>query len=185
MLVGNEAYTPPAYVLLETVRLDSTAASIELTSLDSKYSSDYLHLELRVTAQSSTSGTNAQDLYIQFNNSTNAYTYVAIAGDTNAEIGEYNGGRESARIRQMLPKADATTDAYGSAVMLIPNAFSTLMQKKIQYISGTHLADQRRISFGESVSANDSSSKIDKITVTNLNSLLSGTVVKLYGWRAA
>jgi hypothetical protein len=182
---GVGAASGLAYELLETVRLDSTAASIELTSLDSKYSSDYLHLELRVTARSSTSGSNAQDLYIQFNNSTSGYRYITVAGEGTSELGEYNTGRDSARVRQMLPKASATGDAYGSAVMLIPNAFSTLMQKKIQYIGGTHLVDQKRISFGEATSINDSSSKIDKITVSNLNNLLSGTVVKLYGWRAA
>jgi hypothetical protein len=76
MLVGNAAYSPPAYELLETIIVPpSTSASITFSNL-ANYS-DYKHLQVRWVAKSVRGGQNSDDFLWQANGDTTQANYRA------------------------------------------------------------------------------------------------------------
>ena len=55
MLVGNEAFDPSSFDLIQTYTLSSNQASVTFSNLGD-YSSTYKHLQLRMVAKSNRSG---------------------------------------------------------------------------------------------------------------------------------
>lgn len=71
MLAGNTAFSPGSYDLLETEILTGTTASVTFSSLGS-YAADYQHLQIRWVAGNTNTGTDMDNVKLNFNADTGA-----------------------------------------------------------------------------------------------------------------
>ena len=164
----------PAYELISTTILGTTAASITFSSL-STYASDYKHLQVRYVARDSGSGAGVRNLVFTFNSDTTSYyshylfgdgstvSSGAIATSTTGYPGIYYGG--------------GVANIFGAGIIDILDAYNTSKNTTIRGFSG----------IGNNGVAINSSVYIDtqavgSMTITNTGTALdTGSRFSIYG----
>jgi len=133
----------PAYDLLETQVLSSSASSVTFTGLGSY--SDYKHLQLRIAAQQNFTGFPRQSTRFRINNDTGTnYAYHDLSGDG----GSVSSSALANASYIQLPNQPGSQDGniYGAMVVDILDFSSTTKNTTVRALGGGYFAgNQRRI----------------------------------------
>lgn len=185
MLVGNEAYSPPPFELLQTTTLSASQASVTFSNLDTQYSSDFTHLQIRMQSRTD-GGAGEEAVFVNFNGDVGA-NYAWHFWFSNG-TGQY--GSNGVNTTFIYPFASlggaATTNYYSAHVIDILDAFSTNKFSTTRSISG-HNPDPHgtgnKVSIGHGVWKNTAA--ISSITIDNsAANWVSGSKFSIYGRRA-
>ena len=112
---------PNNYVLLETIALTQSAASVTFDNLPT---SGYTDLKVVVSGRSDRNTFSWTNIKVQFNGSASGYTYRNLLGDgSNASsVNNTNDGEGSTGIMVFsLDQANSTASTFGNAEIYIPN----------------------------------------------------------------
>lgn len=180
LLVGN-AFTPPpvpsAYDLLETTELASSASSVSFTGLGSY--TDYKHLQIRLTGRSTTSGTNFDYIYMQFNNDTSSnYSWHQLVGEAGG-VSSAPGTNQSFMRQGAVARNGETSNKFSAAIIDILDPFSTDKNTTTRSLSGL-ATNVIRLDSG---SWRNTSSLTDINLSPEASSFVSGSRFSLYGIR--
>ncbi len=172
MLVGNTAYSPSSFDLLETQVLGSSTASVTFSSLSS-YASTYQHLQIRYTGVFTTYG----EFYMTFNGDTSDGNYynhtiystgsgIGVSADANRSYSyQWNGGMNVTIIDILDP-------------------FKTNKYKASKAISGNTLVDSGTNMYKSHLWKNTAA--ITSITLQHIReNLPAGARFSLYGMKVA
>ena len=121
---------------LETVRLSSTAATIEFSNL-ARYS-DFQHLQIRYSARSTRSSTN-DDFYVRFNGDTganHAQHYFRGSGSAMESANLQTSGTNGVFQYQSLTGSTNTANSFAAGVIDILNPFETTKYKTTRTLTG-------------------------------------------------
>lgn len=168
---------------LETVRLGSSAASVEFTNLG-QYS-DFQHLQIRMTARSTRSADNS-NYYVKFNGDTGsnyAQHYMRGNGSAMESANLQTSGTQGVYVYQGLTSATSGTGTYAASVIDILDPFSTDKYTTIKVFTGfTGAISRVLLESGLWMSTN----AVDSITFTEYygGSFVSGSRFSLYGLKA-
>lgn len=167
---------PGDWDLLESDLLDSAAASFSFTGL-STYSTDYQHLQLRLSTRTSTAEVGAQ-LLMKLN-------------DTSLNVNQQYGNGSTANTEYFTTEdimvwtygTNGPTDAFGGAIIDIANPFDTNRNKTVKSFSGNHSTAERVGIGGASLF---STSAVTSITIEDRSggNLLANSRASLYGLRS-
>ena len=105
---------PANYVLLERIELNASAASVTFANIPQ---TGYTDLLVSVSSRSSTAGV-SQAIYIKFNAITTGYTSRNLYGSGTAVA---SNSSADGYIGEMATGSTATTSAFGSGSIYIPN----------------------------------------------------------------
>lgn len=184
MLVGNTAYSPSSFDLLETVTLSGTQSSVTFSSLSS-YASTYTHLQLRIVSRSDY-GQYYDDPAIRFNGVTSGYWFHGLGG-TGSSVFPINSGEAVSYMDAYFGSVGGSSPAnvFGSVIVDIPNAFSTTQYKTIRSLGGRHTTgSENRVALTSGLF--QSTDAISSITILPVfASFVSGSRFSLYGIKAA
>ena len=121
---------------LETVRLSSTAATIEFSNL-ARYS-DFQHLQIRYSARSTRSSTN-DDFYVRFNGDTGAnhsQHYIRGSGTATESANLQTSAIDGVFQYQALTGSTNTATSFAAGVIDILNPFETTKYKTTRTLTG-------------------------------------------------
>lgn len=126
-----------SFDLLETQVLGSTQASVEFTSLNTKYASTYKHLQLRAVVRSDRAGLDRDLAFMQLNSDTGAnYNSHGLVGAGNA-VYSFNSGQTTVmELFSYLQAATSPAGAYSTYVIDLLDAYDTNKFKTIRSLSG-------------------------------------------------
>jgi hypothetical protein len=120
-------------VLLESVVLTGSQASVELTNLTSKYASTYQHLQIRAAVRG-TGGGNLRMFLMQFNGDTAAnYMSHALYSDGPGSIAD---GTKTSMWWSYGPTGGSPTNAFGAIVTDILDPFEITKNTTIKSLGG-------------------------------------------------
>lgn len=120
---------------LETVRLGSSAASVEFINL-SQYS-DFEHLQLRVVARTNRASSPYGLLNLAFNgDTTNSYASHELYGQPNVVFGDNYSSRANIRVAFRCAGASSPASSYGGGILDILDFNSSVKNTTIRSISG-------------------------------------------------
>lgn len=126
-----------AYDLLETQVLGSSQASVEFTSLSTKYASTYKHLQLRIVVRSERAGLDRDLAFMQLNNDTGAsYNSHGLVGAGNDDYSFSSGQTTVMELFSQITASTSPTGAYATYVVDFLDAFDTTKNKTIRTFSG-------------------------------------------------
>jgi hypothetical protein len=130
-----------AFVPIATTTLASNASSITFSSIPATYT----HLQLRGNGRSTTAGSAQDELQLSFNGvSGSSYAFHFIYGNSASVVA--SGGASQSYIRAgFLPRASATANVFGSAIIDIFDYASTSKNKTIRSFAGADLNDSNSI----------------------------------------
>ncbi len=137
MLVGNTAYSPSSFDLLETQVLTSPATSITFSSLSS-YASTYEHLQIRWVAKSNRTGTQS-DFFWQANGETGQSYYAAhwlVGNGSNVQSSNTSNSIYYGWLSHSFPATDRPNQ-FQAGVTDILNAFDTSKNKTVRSLVGS------------------------------------------------
>jgi hypothetical protein len=131
----------PAYDLLETQVLTSSASSVSFTGLGSY--TDYKHLQLRMTLRSTwTLGSQSLNVYGKFNSSTTSnYSWHDLNGEGSSVSSNAGTGQEYFRIRTVASQGDADSGAFGAAILDILDFSNTNKNTTTRALAGVNATD--------------------------------------------
>ena len=178
LLVGNEAFSPSDFDLLETQVLSSSASSVTFTGLGSY--SDYKHLQLRVIA--SHNSASPSSFRVQFNSDTgNNYARHALAGQASVVSSSASTGQDEMAGGSL---ASNTANTFAPTILDILDFSDTSKNTTIKALSGTQDGTPIVIlRSGLYINTNAVTSiEIDSFSGVNL---LTGSRFSLYGTKAA
>lgn len=156
------------------------ASSIEFTSIPGTYQ----HLQIRVIARGSTSGTNP-DFYTQLNGDTaNNYTWHVLTGNGSSASANGGGTGNAFLFTGVMAGASASTNVFSGTVIDILDYGSTSKNKTVRVFTGLD-------NNGSGLVGIESGAWLSTSAVTSLKLLLSGantfsqhSTAALYGLRA-
>ena len=163
---------------LETIRLSSTASTVEFTNL-AQYS-DYEHLQIRYAARTARTGINYTDIVLRLNSDGAAnYADHRLLGNGSSVISNGNTGRNQIQ-RIVGASANTTTDAFGAGVIDILDAFNSSKNTTVRALSGL-AANETNITLSSGLWLNTAA--LTTITIFDVVSanLLAGSRFSLYG----
>jgi hypothetical protein len=177
---SRQAVATGAFDLLESTVVGSGGqASVEFTSLGTKYASTYQHFQLRMLVRSTRSDANNDQLGLQFNADTgNNYRRHELVGDGSTVSGTAGNAEDAIRIRE-IETAQSTANVFNAIVLDILDPFET-KNKTVRFLNGT--ASRSRIMLGSGLWVNTNS--VTSIKLVPLASLAQGTRISLYGVKA-
>lgn len=185
MLVGNTAYEPPAFELLQTTDLSSAQAVVSFSNLDTQYASDFTHLQLRMHSRTDGSSTE-ESLLITFNGDTASnYAWHFHFSNGTSQFG--NNGLNQTGIYPFATLGGGATATHQAAHIIdILDAFSTNKFSTTRSFAG-HNPDPHgtgnKVSIGHGVWKN--SAAISSISLdSSAANWASGSRFSLYGRRA-
>ena len=106
---------PNNYILLETIALTQTAASVTFDNLPT---SGYTDLKVVVSARSTANG--GQNMNLTFNSTTSGYSDKILSGNGSAAA-SFSSGNTSRGGSCVMPGADFTANTFGNGEIYIPN----------------------------------------------------------------
>jgi hypothetical protein len=106
---------PNNYVLLETIALTQSAASVTFDNLPT---SGYTDLKVVVSARSTANG--GQNMNLTFNSNTSGYSDRILSGNGSA-ASSFTSGNTSRGGSCVMPGADFTANTFGNGEIYIPN----------------------------------------------------------------
>jgi hypothetical protein len=184
ILASSRPIVSASFDHLATITLTSTQSSVSFTNLIATYASAYTHLQIRITSRSNY-GQLYDDPAITFNGITSGYWFHGLGG-TGTSIFPIGSGGGAAYMDAYFGSvgANAPANAFGSAIVDIPNAFMTNQQKTIKTIGGRHTnGTENRIALTSGLFPN--SSAVDSIRIAPVfASFVAGSRFSLYGRKA-
>lgn len=131
MLAG---YQTNVFHHLETIRLASSASSVEFTNLG-QYS-DFQHLQLRVVARTDRANSFGL-LNLAFNgDTTNSYASHELYGQPSVVLGDNYSSRANIRVAFRCAGGTSPASSYGGGILDILDFNSSLKNTTIRSISG-------------------------------------------------
>ena len=106
---------PNNYILLETIALTQSAASVTFDNLPT---SGYTDLKIVVSARSTANG--GQNMNLTFNSTTSGYSDRILSGNGSA-ASSFTSGNTSRGGSCVMPGADFTANTFGNGEIYIPN----------------------------------------------------------------
>lgn len=182
ILAASGAQELPAYVLIQSVLIDSNTSSITFSGLSS-LASTYKHLHIRYALRTGASGT-TQTALMRFNSVDTGYARHRLTGDGSSVTSNNDGNNQSQTALGFIAGA-GTGGTYGGGVVDILDAFSTTKLKTVRTISGV-AATNGSVGIHSGIWMNTSA-------ITSINLLtpvpgeflaVAGSRVSLYGVRA-
>lgn len=168
-----------SYDSIASQTLGSNTASVTFSSIPSTYQ----HLQLRIMARSTTTGTGVGDnLYINLNSDTGAnYTYHQILG--NGATATAGGATAQTRLnfQNALPRNSVTSNIFGVSILDLHDYASTTKNKTARIFYGTDVnGTEGKVYLASGLWI--STSAVDSITIApQSNSFLTGSTFALYG----
>jgi hypothetical protein len=177
MLAGNSVFTPPAYEQISTSILTSSATSIvfDVTGLGSIYK----HLQIRATSNTTSTGSNATNLQVRFNNDTASnYAFHILFTD-----GGSTPSSAAATTQSFMAIGDMvnTASIFSGCVVDILDFAATSKNKTVKSLFGVQSpAAMNRVALRSGLWMN--SSAINTISLTPLSGdFRAGSRLSLYG----
>lgn len=134
MLVGNQAYNPGAFELIETQLISSQTGSVTFSNL-SAYAGTYKHLQIRYTVRG-TRPANGDGFIIRFNGDTAAnYSRHALLGYGTA-VDFYGLGSQTYGDAGSCPGTSTPAGTFAGTVLDVLDAFSVTKYKTTRALSG-------------------------------------------------
>lgn len=178
---GNIQFAAAAnssFVLLETVTLTSSQASVEFANLNTKYGSTYQHLQIRMVGRASRSGATTDPLIIRLSGATQTYGHHMFGNGSSVGSGNI---ATAYSILDAITGATATANAFGACVIDILDPFETTKNKTIKAFSGANTVVGLSSTFWNSTSAVTSVS----LTPFSGTNFLTGTRISIYGLKGS
>lgn len=185
-LAGNPAFTPSAYVLLESVITTSDVATAIFSDLVTKYGSTYKHFQIRMTGRG-TASEQLRDFIIRFNgdSGTNYSLHSLIGYSDGTQKNESNGGGNTTYgIAGSFPAGLAATNVFGASVVDILDPFTT-KNKTTRSLTGFMSSSGAFLNLvGLQSSAWRNTNSITSITIQPITAnIAQGSRFSLYGIR--
>lgn len=170
---------------LETVRLGSSAASVEFTNLG-QYS-DFQHLQIRMVARSDEAGSsNLRDLRIQANADTGS-NYAAhvmrAGGDGNVYSNAAASQSSVATSFPVFPRPSNPTTQFGAVILDVLDAFETTKYTTFRMLGGAKPDGEDHIWLGSGLWMNTNALTEIKL-FANSGNFGSNSRFSLYGLKA-
>ena len=182
LLVGNAAYDPGTYYLIERVTVGSGGSS---TITFSSIPSTYKHLQLRMIARSTQTGSgNASNMVVKLNSDTGSnYTYHYLTGN-GSSVSAAGAADRSAIYMTFPPKNSETSGIFGSGIIDILDYANTNKYKTLRTLNGYDANGSGEIYFESFLWRNTSA--INEIVITSdLNNMAQYSSFALYGIKGA
>lgn len=171
LLAGNPAYDPPAFELLQTTILSSSASSVTFSSIVQTYK----HLQIRMVANSNNGSLDL--LGVVFNNVTSAsYASHAMRGD-GSSVSAYSNSSQSGEFFAGV-FSNATT--FGASVIDILDYSSTSKNTTARILTGVAA---NRIELWSGLFNNTNAITQIQLKPINGTNFLTGSRFSLYGIR--
>ena len=175
------ASTLDTFEPIGTVLLTNNQASITFT-LPSNAATTYKHLQLRMTARTSTSATN-EDVWLRFNGDSTAanYIYHGLYTTGSATGAETSSTASGARIAQAAGATD-TASAFSVSIVDILDAFSSTKYKTVRTLEGSS-SSQIRIFLASNLWMSTATPTSLTLVGGSGGSFVAGSRFSLYGVR--
>jgi hypothetical protein len=171
-----------AYELISTTTLGAAASSVTFSSLGG-FSSDYKHLQLRVTARTAQTG-NFTAMAIRLNGDTGSNYAAHRVRAEYQTVSSSNNTSDTKMLVGTLSGADKTSNFFGSSVIEILDAFNSSKAKTITCISGATGSLGGRADFSSGLFTTTAGITSIQFLSENLTSNLQvGSRFSLYGIR--
>jgi hypothetical protein len=181
MLIGNEAFDPSSFDLIQTYILSSNQSSVTFSNLDA-YSSTYKHLQLRATTRATTSADNIQLSFLRINGDTGSnYSRHFLQGN-GATVASGGDASQTSMFFSTTPQNTTPAGLFSAEVIDFLDAYSTTKNKTIRIFHGVLNTGSSgpRIMLNSSARLNTES--ITSITcLTGSNDFAIGSRFSLYG----
>jgi hypothetical protein len=168
------------YELIESNILTGNQTSITFSSLGT-YSSNYKHLQLRVTGRSTTTFGNENDsFYIRLNGDSGSnYSFHQLSGN-GSSVSSAGSTSQTYAALLMMASNGAGANIFGAGVVDILDSYSTSKNKTMRSFTGVYVNTQRFAMVRSSAWLNTAS--ITSITVGSIDgSMVAGSRLSLYG----
>jgi hypothetical protein len=168
----------PAFDLLETTTLTSSASSVTFSGLDDY--SDYKHLQIRAVARNDFATTNARDLAIRINADTGTnYSSHSMVGTGSAVTAYNTTNRTSIAGREAWADGSNSAGIFGAAVIDVLDFSSTSKNTTIRAFYGVLAEGQQRVAITSG--AFYDTSAVTSIQIYLSQNFVSGSRFSLYG----
>jgi hypothetical protein len=176
LLAGNAAYDPAATFLIQRVAGTGSSGTITFSSIPQTYK----HLQIRINARSTETGTPSISAFSRANGDTGSnYTRHAIEGD-GGSVGLTGLANQTSLMLLRVSAADATANVMGTGIIDILDYSSTSKFKTFRSIAGTDNNGGGIIKLHSGLWR--STSAIDTLTIfLSSNNFTSTSTFALYG----
>ena len=131
LLVGNAAYDPAGFFLIQRTTLSSTG-TISFTSIPQTYK----HLQIRYLARSARTGSTTDELAIRLNSDSGSnYARHRLSGDGATASATGQASQVEIAYNQ-VPTADSTASIFGAGIIDILDYASTTKNKTTRTLAG-------------------------------------------------
>ena len=129
----------PAFDLLETTTLTSSASSVTFSGLGAY--SDYKHLQIRAVTRDTRAISGTNNVLMTFNSDTGSnYRQLHVLKGDGSSVSSYAEAQSSSIIPFGSPSANDTTNAFTAAVIDLLDAFSSNKYTTSRTLRGTNVA---------------------------------------------
>lgn len=182
MLVGNPAYSPPAYESISSTTLSATTGWVTLGSIPQTYTS----LQVRILGRCQQTGSAASLVSMGINgDQTSSYSWHWARGNGSAVASD--GAASSNRMDiGYVPTNGYTSGFFGSLIIDIYNYTSTTQNKTVRAYSGFDGNGSGTVALGSGAFLKTNA--ITDIAFSNQNNAFDwsvGTTFSLYGIKGA
>lgn len=179
---------PSVATLVARTELGSDAANIDLTSIPSTYK----HLLLLLRARSDRASNSLDNLYLRFNNDSNAANYFTESGNMVGTAGAWASlqalgtGSTGIEFRNGLPAATSPSNAFACLAIWI-QSYADTGQHRIAHYTGWNPSTEATnglmvlMGGGKWINTADAISRITLLPVNGSN-LVTGSDYTLYGY---
>ena len=145
----------------------------------------YQHLQIRVTARDTVTGTTNEDIRLRFNNiTTSSYTRHNLSGDGASATAGGSTATTYLDIYQVVPKAGTTANIFGGVIIDIHDYISASKNKTVRAFGGADLNGSGNIGLHSGLFINTTAiNRIDLIS--NGTAFSTNSVFSLYGIKGA
>lgn len=172
---GVSTAVPGSYDLISTAYGTGSSSSITFSSLPTGYK----HLQLRVTARTSSGTTSGTDfMYFIFNGDTSSsYAYHYLHGNGGSMFSA-NGTSLSAGYSTIAAGNSSTTNSYAGSIIDILD-YQGSKNKTVRALTGAHMSSATQVYLWSTLWANTSA--ITSFSINAFNNFSSASRFSLYG----
>lgn len=172
MLAGNEAYSPNAFVLLETTILSSNASSISFSSIDQSYK----HLQLRMTTRNDP----YSNLLLRLNSDSGGnYAYHDLSGNGGSVSASAGTGGQTSIVLTTTATTNQTSNVFSGVICDILDYTNTSKNTTVRTLGGVSDTSYNHIQLRSGVWLDTSA--VTALSIGHNGNLVSGTRISLYG----
>jgi hypothetical protein len=184
-LIGSLAGRATAFELLESTTLTSAQASVEFTNLTTKYASTYQHLQLRILARTTASGSANSGLWLRMNGDTGAnYAWHRLLGQNGAVISQASAN-DTWILIGLTPQVSSAANAFAASVCDILDPFEANKNRTVRSLGGETATSPAQMFLTSGFRNNTAA--VTSLTVSGNASenMAIGTRISLYGIRGS